>query len=494
MERLLARLAHRLATCRSRRWVPSAGAPVRGRLDPRRSYRRALATGGEVLRFARRERAVEEPRLVFLCDTSGSMDAHTRFLLMFVLALRRAARRAELFAFNTELVDLGRDVVPGKIRLTLERLAARVPDWSGGTRLGESLATFASRHLPRLGGPRTIVVVLSDGLDRGDPAELAAAVRRIRARVRAAGLAEPAARRSALRADRARHGGRASLHRLLRARAQPRVAGAAPSSTGGLIMGLRFEHAFTVKARPEKVWAYLTDPYRVAPALPGAAITEKTGEGTWNGTITVKVGPVAAKYKGTVRFESMDPAARTATIVARGQDLSGRGGADMKMESRLSEKTPGETEVAMVSDVNVTGIMAQFGRGLVQDVSNQMFQKFTEAVRAELERPDEPAAAAPAPQKPRRHRRRPPRSERRPRRSRPSSPRHPQFRKHGGLSPASPRPPDAAPADRSVFFRRQDPGAGDRAYDAPSAVLDRGRSERLVLVYRLFCVEAFGLD
>jgi hypothetical protein len=98
----------------------------------------------------------------------------------------------------------------------------------------------------------------------------------------------------------------------------------------------------------------------------------------------------------------MDPAARTATIVARGQDLSGRGGADMKMESRLSEKTPGETEVAMVSDVNVTGIMAQFGRGLVQDVSNQMFQKFTEAVRAELERPDEapaepsPAAAAPS--------------------------------------------------------------------------------------------------
>jgi uncharacterized protein len=162
-------------------------------------------------------------------------------------------------------------------------------------------------------------------------------------------------------------------------------------------MGLRFENAFTVKARPEKVWAYLTDPYRVAPALPGAAITEKTGEGTWNGTITVKVGPVAAKYKGTVRFESMDPAARTATIVARGQDLSGRGGADMKMESRLSEKSPGETEVAMVSDVNVTGIMAQFGRGLVQDVSNQMFQKFTEAVRAELERPDEPAAEAPAP-------------------------------------------------------------------------------------------------
>ena len=162
-------------------------------------------------------------------------------------------------------------------------------------------------------------------------------------------------------------------------------------------MALRFEHAFTVKAPPEKVWAYLTDPYRVAPALPGAAITEKTGDGTWNGTITVKVGPVAARYKGTVRFEALDATARTATIVARGQDLSGRGGADMKMESRLSEKTPGETEVAMVSEVNVTGIMAQFGRGLVQDVSNQMFQKFTEAAKAELEKPDQPSSPSPSP-------------------------------------------------------------------------------------------------
>ena len=161
-------------------------------------------------------------------------------------------------------------------------------------------------------------------------------------------------------------------------------------------MSLRFEHAFSVKASPDKVWAYLTDPYRVAPALPGAAITEKTGEGTWNGTITVKVGPVAARYKGTVRFEAMDPVARTATIVARGQDLSGRGGADMKMESRLSEKSPGQTEVAMVSEVNVTGIMAQFGRGLVQDVSNQMFQKFTEAARAELEKADPAPVAASA--------------------------------------------------------------------------------------------------
>jgi len=157
-------------------------------------------------------------------------------------------------------------------------------------------------------------------------------------------------------------------------------------------MALQFEHAFVVKAPPDRVWAYLTDPHRVAPALPGASITEKVDEQTWAGGITVKVGPVSAKYKGTVRFEALDPAARTAQIVARGQDTSGRGGADMRMKSRIAERPGGESEVTVVSEVSVTGIMAQFGRGLMQDVSNQMLERFTQAMRAELEKP---AAAAP---------------------------------------------------------------------------------------------------
>ena len=152
-------------------------------------------------------------------------------------------------------------------------------------------------------------------------------------------------------------------------------------------MALRFEHAFVVEASPDQVWSYLTNPYRVAPALPGAAITEKLDDVSYGGTITVKVGPVSARYRGTLRFEKLDAAARTAEIVASGQDTSGRGGADMRMSSRIVEKAAGESEVTVISEVSVTGIMAQFGRGLMQDVSNQMFQKFTEAVRAELERP-----------------------------------------------------------------------------------------------------------
>jgi uncharacterized protein with von Willebrand factor type A (vWA) domain len=181
MERILARLARRLAARRSRRLVPTLG---RGQADLRRSYRRALRTCGLMMSLARRARAIEEPRLVFLCDTSGSMDAHARFLLTFVLSLRRAVRRAELFAFNTELVHLTPWLSPGKVRLTLDRLAAAVLDWSGGTRIGASLAAFVQDHLNRTVDGKTVVVILSDGLDRGDPALLTEAVRRIQRRAR----------------------------------------------------------------------------------------------------------------------------------------------------------------------------------------------------------------------------------------------------------------------------------------------------------------------
>jgi uncharacterized protein with von Willebrand factor type A (vWA) domain len=181
MEKLLARLALRLATRRSRRLVPVRGAGI---VDPRRSLRRALATDGELLRFARRARAVEEPRLVVLCDTSGSMDAHTRFLLAFLLSLAKTTRRTEIFAFNTELTRLTPWLSAGKVERALERLAAGVPDWSGGTRIGECLAEFVHNHAGRMLNTKTVVVIVSDGLDRGETALLARAMRDIRSRAR----------------------------------------------------------------------------------------------------------------------------------------------------------------------------------------------------------------------------------------------------------------------------------------------------------------------
>ena len=161
---------------------------------------------------------------------------------------------------------------------------------------------------------------------------------------------------------------------------------------------MQIEKTFVVKSSPAAVWGFLTDPRRVARCLPGAAITEQIDEQTYAGTITVKVGPVSASYKGRVRFERLDAALRSAEIVASGQDVRGKGGADMRLRSRLVEKAPGETEVVATSEVNVTGVLAQFGRGMIQDVSDQMFQKFTEAVRAELEaKVQAPAGPDPAP-------------------------------------------------------------------------------------------------
>ena len=150
-------------------------------------------------------------------------------------------------------------------------------------------------------------------------------------------------------------------------------------------MAIPIEKSFVVKAPADRVWEFLTDPYRVAKCLPGAAITEQLDDQTYAGTMTVKVGPVSASYKGQVRFERLDSDARVAELTGRGLDVRGKGGADMRMTSRLVERGPGETEVMVTSEVSVTGILAQFGRGMIQDVSDQMFEKFTEGMRAELE-------------------------------------------------------------------------------------------------------------
>lgn len=181
MERLLERLTLRLATEESRRYVPTRG---RGLIDLRRTLRRTLATAGEPLTLARRVRADELPRLVLLCDTSGSMETHSRFLLCFAIALRRVVRRLEVFAFNTTLTRLTPWLAPGKIDLTLKRLAEGVPDWSGGTRIGACLGDFVARYQTACVNSRTTVVILSDGLDRGDVDALVRAMRAIHARAR----------------------------------------------------------------------------------------------------------------------------------------------------------------------------------------------------------------------------------------------------------------------------------------------------------------------
>jgi carbon monoxide dehydrogenase subunit G len=164
-------------------------------------------------------------------------------------------------------------------------------------------------------------------------------------------------------------------------------------------MALEITKTVVINAGPEKVWSFLVDPQSVARCLPGAAITEKLDEKTYAGTMTVKVGPVSSSYRGKVVFERLDAVARTAEIVASGHDVRGRGGADLRLSSSLREIGQGQTEVTAVSQVNITGILAQMGRGMVQDVSDQMFQIFSQRMRTELEggAPGRTSAPAPAP-------------------------------------------------------------------------------------------------
>ena len=148
---------------------------------------------------------------------------------------------------------------------------------------------------------------------------------------------------------------------------------------------MKIEEEFAVKAPAEKVWAYLTDPERVVKALPGAELAEKVDESTFAGGMSVKVGPVSVSYKGTVRFEELDEQNHIAVIVASGRGARGMGSAEMRMTSKLTELSPSETQVTVTSELNVSGILAQFGRGMIQQVSQRMFQEFTERLRRELE-------------------------------------------------------------------------------------------------------------
>src|SRR3954470_6710745 len=158
-------------------------------------------------------------------------------------------------------------------------------------------------------------------------------------------------------------------------------------------MAFEITKTFIVKAPASHVWDFLVDPHRVASCLPGAAIGDKLDDKTYTGTMTVKVGPVSSSYKGKVVFEKLDAQSHTAEIVASGIDVRGKGGADMRLVSSVKELGPREAEITAVSKVNVTGLLAQMGRGMVQDVSDELFKTFSQRVRATLEQ-DEVAPAS----------------------------------------------------------------------------------------------------
>jgi uncharacterized protein len=174
--RLTVQIARRLARRVSRRRRPVRR---RGRVDLRRTLRANL-TRGEIIELRYRQRKRRKVRLVLLCDVSGSMDLYSRFLLQFLFALQHVFSRVETFTFSVHLTRVTDHLRARSYREVLRRLQ-ELRDWSGGTRIGESLAEF-NRHWSHLVDRRTIVILLSDGWDTGDPELLSTELLRIKRR------------------------------------------------------------------------------------------------------------------------------------------------------------------------------------------------------------------------------------------------------------------------------------------------------------------------
>jgi uncharacterized protein len=151
------------------------------RLDLRRTLRRSLRHGGEILDWARREPRRKPRPLVVICDISGSMERYTRLLLHFVYGLTQGlGQRVEAFAFGTRLTRLSRHLRERDIERALSGVSKAVVDWAGGTRIGESLKSFNYEWGRRVLGGGAVVLIISDGWDRGEPEVLAREMERLR--------------------------------------------------------------------------------------------------------------------------------------------------------------------------------------------------------------------------------------------------------------------------------------------------------------------------
>ena len=142
-------------------------------LDWPRALREAGRSGGELIQMPRLQRRDETLPLLILTDVSGSMERYTRLLLAFLHAATRGERRRDVFAFGTSLTDLTAEFRLGDTDAMLAAASAAITDFAGGTRLGESLATLRAKHSRRLVGRRTLVLIVTDGLDTGEPEALA---------------------------------------------------------------------------------------------------------------------------------------------------------------------------------------------------------------------------------------------------------------------------------------------------------------------------------
>jgi uncharacterized protein len=158
-------------------------------------------------------------------------------------------------------------------------------------------------------------------------------------------------------------------------------------------VGFAIKETFRVQAPVDRVWRYLVDPTQVVNCLPGAELTGDEGERTYLGKVKVKVGPVSASYSGRARLTEVNDAERVVRMDAEGREAGGAGSAKLRMTSRVIAHPEGGSEVRVEAEVDVAGKIVQFGRGMIESVSKQLFKEFAGCVRTTLEAPVATASA-----------------------------------------------------------------------------------------------------
>ncbi len=149
---------------------------------------------------------------------------------------------------------------------------------------------------------------------------------------------------------------------------------------------MEFENSFKVEVPVDEAWAILTDVERIAPCMPGAELTEVIDENNFKGKVAVRLGPVALTFAGTAGFEDRDDAGYSARVKAQGRDARGRGGANANVDFRLLPADDGTTTVEIRTDLQLSGSVAQYGRGvgMIKDVAAQLIDRFAEALHQQI--------------------------------------------------------------------------------------------------------------
>ncbi len=161
---------------------------------------------------------------------------------------------------------------------------------------------------------------------------------------------------------------------------------------------MQIENSFVVDAPPDRVFAYLLDINKVVGCVPGAELTEVVDPDTFKGKVKIKVGPITVAYNGSARIADRDEASRSATLLAEGRETTGPGSARAKVQMDVAAVESGAL-VRVTTEYNVAGRVAQFGRGVMEDVSRRIVSDMAACIKANIEAgkaSDEPAATSSA--------------------------------------------------------------------------------------------------